>query len=457
MTDRLQRLNTVFLFLFGIVALALAYWGIIRAPGLLARDDNPRLVEAELRVQRGRILDRNGIVLAETVGELGALERRYHLPAAPAVGYYSLRYGVSGVEAAYDDLLRGRSDNAWDDWLNSLLHRYPVGQDVQLTLDAELQAVADAALGSYRGAAVLLDARSGDILALASHPSYDPSLLDEQFDKLNDDENAPLLNRATQGLYQPGTALQPLLLAAGLEQGLVQLDAPVRDPAAPVKVGGLSLSCVAAPSEVTPTLTTALASACPAPFADLALVLGSAGLVNGLADFGLFETPVNAAMPLELAPATEPDLAGGEAALIAEAVGQGELTVSPLQMAWAMAAIANEGERPPLRLVRRTGSETAGWEIVIPSTPAAADGLSSQTAAAVTQAMVVSDTEQIAGHMGVAIAGPGGRHNSWFLGFAPAEASRPLARYVVVVLLENTADANAAATIGKTILESLNL
>ncbi|MCK4832387.1 MAG: hypothetical protein KAS81_06440, partial [Anaerolineales bacterium] len=181
MTNRLQRLSAIFLLLFSGVALALAYWGLVRSSGLLARDDNARLVEAELRVLRGRILDRNGVVLAETVGDPGGLERNYPQRDVPVVGHYSMRYGVSGVEATYDDVLRGRLDE-WEQWINAVLHRPAVGSDVQLTIDSGLQAVVNDALGDRVGAAVLIEARSGEILALASHPGYDRNLLEEQFD-----------------------------------------------------------------------------------------------------------------------------------------------------------------------------------------------------------------------------------------------------------------------------------
>ena len=131
--DRLQRISGIFLLFFGAVVLALGYWGIAAAPGLFVREDNPRLIEAELQVQRGRILDHTGAVMAETVGEPGSLLRQYLAPYSPAVGYYSLRYGVAGIEQAYDAVLRGRPDNSWDVWVDGLLHRQPVGSDVELT------------------------------------------------------------------------------------------------------------------------------------------------------------------------------------------------------------------------------------------------------------------------------------------------------------------------------------
>jgi len=458
MTKRLQRLNTVYLLCFGVVALGLLYWGVLRGPGLLEREDNPRLVEAELRVQRGQILDRQGVVLVETVGDLGQLERRYRLPAAPAVGYYSLRYGVAGIEGSYDSVLRGQTGDFWSVKLDQLLHRYPAGRDIQLTLDADLQALAEAALAGRAGAVVLLEARSGDILVLASQPGYNPNTLDDQFEDLEADERAPLLNRATQGLYQPGAALQPFLLAAGLEAGVISADATARDLDIPVLAGGVWLDCVMRPPGRDALLATALAWSCPSPFAQLASQLGEQGVQEALADFGLFELPE---LPLQLGLGERPSFAGDT--LPAEAMGQGQLTLSPLQVAWALAAVANDGVRPSLRLVQRIGHPDTGLEIVEPAAQSLEPSLPSHTAADLTAIMVEAaehwfgpnepdEGRQIAGHVGLAAAGPEQSYHSWFLGFTPAYASDPLARYVVVVLLEETADVRAAAEIGHALL-----
>ncbi len=461
MSGRLRAVSSAFLLLYGAVALMLVYWGVVRATGLLARDDNPRLVEAELRVQRGRILDRNGVLLAETVGEPGALERVYPAVGAfsPAVGTYSLRYGVSGVEASYDDVLRGRTGNQWQEWWDTLVHRNPIGRDVRLTLDAAVQAAAGDALGHSRGAAVVLDARSGDILALVSRPSYDPNELDEQFEVLNEDQNAPLLSRPTQALYQPGTALQPLLLAVALDQAGLQTDAVVEDLPAPVQVGDARVTCATVPGDGAATIASAMAHSCPTPFVALGVQVGAEALSTGLESLGLFESP---GLPVQVAASTRPNLEGGGPSLAAEVTGQGRMTLSPIQMAWAVAAIANEGRLPPLKLVRRIGE----GDVVIPQPRADADGLSAGTAAAVTQVMLQAvgsgaareaamEGVEVAGHVGIATAGPGGSQNVWFLGIAPATDPEPFTRYVVVVLLEETSDASAAARVGRAIFESV--
>jgi peptidoglycan glycosyltransferase len=461
LNHRLEQLTTAFLVAFGVVALGLFYWGVLRGPGLAARDDNPRLVEQELRVQRGRILDRNGAVLAETVGEPGDLDRVYLKPSAPAVGYYSLRHGVAGIESSYDAILRGGERPQWRAWWEELIHRNPVGRDVQLTLDAALQAQANSALGEYAGSVVVLDAYTGDILVLASRPSYDPNLLEEEFENLNADDRAPLLNRATQAVYQPGTAIQPLLLAAGLENGLIEMNGALDDVTGAVRVDDLAVQCAVWPYSYEPTLPEAMRYACPAPFARLGAALGPDRLRDAYARFGLMD-PLQ--LPLAVAPATAPDLTEPEGVL-SEATGQGAFTVSPLQLAWAMSAVANNGMRPSLRLVRRIGSDEAGWEVVVPASQGTSQSMDPATASVVSSAMAgalpaqmdaMDVSSRIAAHIGLAAAGPQNAYNSWFLGFAPLNAPASITRFVVVVLLEHSDDVEAAAEIGMQLLTSAN-
>ena len=343
MTARLQRVSLIFLLLFGAVVLALGYWGVLRSPDLLARDDNPRLVEAELRVQRGRILDRDGVVLAQTVGDPGDLERQYAEPYSPAVGYYSLRYGLAGLEETYDQVLRGRPATAGEAWLDDLLHRPQIGWDVETTLDANVQSVAAQALGDQVGAVVAIDVGTGDVLALVSHPGFDPNQLDEQFEMLNQDDRAPLLNRAAQGLYQPGAALEPFVLGLALENDLVQLDQVVDDPTRPVQAGEVWVTCLAVPPDGEATLAESLAYACPAPFVSLADQVGNDRFWDGLAGVGFFE-PLG--LPMSSAQGVRPEGGQDGVELAAEVVGQGEMTVSPVQMAWALSTVAGGGGAP---------------------------------------------------------------------------------------------------------------
>jgi hypothetical protein len=104
MTTQIRRLTAMFAAAFGLVILAAGYWGFVRSEALLARGDNPRRVLDERRSVRGRIEDRNEVILAEAVGTPGALVRSYPYPAlAPVLGYVSPLYGLAGVEAALDE------------------------------------------------------------------------------------------------------------------------------------------------------------------------------------------------------------------------------------------------------------------------------------------------------------------------------------------------------------------
>ncbi|MCK4315000.1 MAG: FtsW/RodA/SpoVE family cell cycle protein, partial [Anaerolineae bacterium] len=280
-----------------LLAATCGYWAIVRAAPLRARDDNPRRVFYEQRIVRGRILDRAGAVLADVeVADDGSVTRRYQIPeAAPAVGYASLRYGTGGIEAAFDAELRGEADrSSWQAAWDKLLHHPPHGHDVQLTLDATLQAQAQEALAGQAGGVVLLDATTGEVLALASSPTFDPARLDEEWEALIEDPAAPLVNRATQGLYQPGAALQTIVLAEALSEGLADLSAPATNATATLSVNGARLGCSTALSEPY-TLAGAYGAACPAPFADLGERLGVVGLAEIVNRWALTAPP-----PLEI-------------------------------------------------------------------------------------------------------------------------------------------------------------
>lgn len=199
-----------------IAALSGIWWAVIRGPDMLERTDNPRRAIADRYVPRGSILARDNTPIDRTAGTSGNYSREYLYPAlGPIVGYTDQVFGQAGLEASLDNYLRGLQGNPasllWWDYL--LYGTPPPGLDVRLSLDLSLQAAADQMLGEHTGAVVLLNAQSGEILVMASHPGYDPNLLAEQGSALAQDTRAPLINRAAQGLYPPGNALEPLIQA----------------------------------------------------------------------------------------------------------------------------------------------------------------------------------------------------------------------------------------------------
>lgn len=429
------HLGSALLLLVGIAGLGTGAWTVIRAEELRTYPTNAHRILDELQIRRGRIVDRRGTVLADIdVDEDGFVTRTYPVPeAAPVVGYATLAYGTAGIEGSCDAALRGEIDRtAWEATWDGLLHRPPTGRTVNLTLDARLQELSQNQLEGYRGAAVLVDARTGDILALASAPTYHPAMVEEQWPTLRDDPDAPLLNRATQGVAQPGAVLETVILSA-----LLTDEDPLLPPATPldkrVSLNGSYLTCRVAPQGE--GWAAALAAACPAPFAEAGERLGIVNLQTSFARWGLTEAPA-----LEIPTAAIAwDPAESESAAV-DALGQGQLLVTPLQMVGVAATLGNRGAYPPLHLLAEV---QPGCEAVpsLNSVPI----IDAETAKEI-RALWPRWGESI-GHLGQALAGPE-RELTWFIGLN----SSSVPRYAVAVLLENSADPEAAADIGNRLL-----
>jgi cell division protein FtsW (lipid II flippase) len=199
----------------GIFALAItdAWWAVWRGPDLLQRTDNVRRSISDRFVMRGNLLDRNGVPIDQTQGKSGSFTRVYLYPElAPVTGYINPVYGQAGLEASLDPWLRGLQGNpASSIWWDHLVYgQPPPGLDIRLSIDLGLQQAADALLVNRTGAIVMLNAQSGEILSIVSHPTYDPNLLNEQAVALLQDPQSPLLDRAAQELYPAGTAMEAL-------------------------------------------------------------------------------------------------------------------------------------------------------------------------------------------------------------------------------------------------------
>jgi peptidoglycan glycosyltransferase len=446
MSERKRRIEYVGLALlvaFFLVAATLIYWSVFRGTALAQREDNPRVVEEELRIQRGSILDSNDTMLAETVGSETNPERLYPIPSiGPAVGYYSFRHGTAGVEEGYDAILRGEGESFWPTFWRRNLHLAQSGQDIRLTLDSEWQRAADAILGDRAGAVILLTLPDAAVRAMVSHPGYDPNLLDEQFAALVDDADAPLLNRAAQGLYQPGLVLQPFFIAAGAERGWLTLDDVIVDPDSPVVVDGEVRRCLSHPEE-TATWSEVLQLACPGPMADLQAVVSPGALEDVYAAFGLTRAPE---LPLTTAAAPDDGVADVELALL----GQDRLTVTPLQVMLAWAALANEGAIPQPQLLAAVQATDGEW--TVPEVEAGAPRVATSSAAAAAVLGALPRYEGIyVEHATLVLSGPGPTMNAWYLGLAPAGEPR----YAVVIVLENEDDLFAAQQAGRALLNTV--
>jgi cell division protein FtsW (lipid II flippase) len=200
----------------GLLALAVtnAWWAVWRGPDILERTDNARRSITDRYVKRGSLLDRNEMPINLTTGESGSYVRNYLYPELASItGYVDPVYGQSGLESTLDEYLRGLQGNpARNIWWDHLVYgQPPPGLNVRLSIDIDLQRRADAWLVNRTGAIVLLNADSGEILAMASHPTYDPNRLAEQAEELLKDPRSPLLDRAAQNTYPAGPDMQSWL------------------------------------------------------------------------------------------------------------------------------------------------------------------------------------------------------------------------------------------------------
>jgi peptidoglycan glycosyltransferase len=461
-THELNRMIALVLVAFAAVALAATYWAVVGPNTLLTRDDNPRLVEDAIRLKRGAIVDRRGNLLADsTADEQGVVTRTYYAPElASATGYFSFRYGVGGAEAAYDEFLSGATRPM--DIGTLLLHQPAIGDDIQLTVDLDVQRAIVTAMGDHQGAVVVLAVPSGDVLALVSLPAFDPNTLDANWDELIQDAGEPFFNRVLQGSYQPGGLLQTPILAAALADS-ASLDTIVQTAVAPVRIEDVVLQCIGSPQAPALTLAEAYGYTCPAPFAALVndleqntvqAVFDNFALGQPVTLAGFVPEPEDGALtPTPLSPQTEVDF-------LETALGQGNLTVNPLQMALIAAAIINEGNAPQpaaLLAVRVPGTET--WikqQTARPSMPFTTSETATQVQTAMLEAVQNGAAQAangsgitIGGHVALAYSGEGTQ--AWFVGFTPPDSGSGVA---VAVVIENSDDTDLAARIGGTALAS---
>ena len=221
----IARIGIVLCLLFGLIAVGAGYWQVLRASDLSRAADNPLVIAAARDVVRGRILDETGAVLASNKKDANGEPYRVYADRslAPLIGYASPVYGTAGLERAYNAELSGQgSPNSLDDLLSKLAPGAQRGDDLSLSLSLKLQEAAVKALGSDRGAVVMLDPRTGRVLAMASTPTFnanaiaDPTTAVAAFTRTAASAGQPFLDRATMGEYVPGSVFKIVTSVAAL-------------------------------------------------------------------------------------------------------------------------------------------------------------------------------------------------------------------------------------------------
>jgi peptidoglycan glycosyltransferase len=406
---------------------------------LLTRNDNVRRAQSDHFVRRGALLDRDGTVFNDTGGNPGEYTREYKYPQiVNVIGYSHPILGQSGLEEGLDPILRGEERQpSFTIWINHLLYGQPApGLDVRLTLNASLQTAAAGALEDELGAVVLMDAQTGELLVMASQPSFDPDGLSDDWDAISQDENSPLLNRAVQGSYAPGSALGAFLLAATETDGLVP-DLPSELSFA---VDEFRYECIREPEDPQ-DWTELIKAGCPGALAQLGIALSGERLLNLFMDLGFYSAPV---LPLEI------NVEGAPTSLDRPetvAIGQDGTKVSPLQMALASCALTSGGELVSPQIALAVQHPDGSLENLLDE-PTSVRVFSRNAANSVTQKLIAANRSfwELNGQS----LGDDGQTISWYLaGSLPgSEPSR-----CVVVLLEDDELAMARA-IGRELLEA---
>jgi len=435
--------------LFAILIGFTSYWSVFDAHALKGKTANKRPLLEQQQIRRGRILAADGTVLARSVAKGRGANRRYvrrypegSLYGHP-IGYSFVRQGDSEFEKFHNDELVGNSSE-FGSILDELQGKQQEGNDIVTNIDPEAQRVALADLEEAGfGAVVAIEPSSGRVRVLASNPPYDPNRVPYELTKLNENEiESPLLDRATQGQYPPGSTFKVVTAAAGLDSGTITPETTIDAPGT-LEVEGQELHNDFDESFGPIPLDTALTNSVNTWFAQLGEQVGEETLFEYMDRFGFNSTPA-IDLPEDQVYASgiyegRQLLGPGDPIDIARvAIGQERLLVTPLQMAEVASAVANGGKlmKPQIwsRVVDPDGRVVKRLDPSEYSHP-----INEQTAAELTTAMegVVSEgTGTNAAIPGVAVAGKTGtaetpsnascgggseENQAWFIGFVPAD------------------------------------
>ncbi|MGI8830331.1 MAG: peptidoglycan D,D-transpeptidase FtsI family protein [Candidatus Limnocylindria bacterium] len=502
-----RRLGLYLIISFAIVSGSLVWWQVVEAPALATRGDNPEVIAARRSLVRGTIFDASGSVLASSEVVEGFSRRTYTDAAfSHVIGYASHPFGTTGIERAFEDLLVGQTDpNPLRDLVSDVLDRQPQPRDLTLTIDKRLQDFAASELGADAGAVVALDPNTGAILAMVSSPTFDataisgdPEAARAPMEALRNDENEPLLPRATQGRYVPGSILKVFTTAAALDAGVITPETTFEDQPRQEREGfvvdGFTITehDLGGLEPALWPLSEALQVSSNIFFAHVGLELGPEAFLMyarrfgscGPFEIGPPDRPLNVA-PSYVTANVDGDCSpfDGDVLVASASFGQGETVATPVQMALVAAAIAGDGVMPHPYVVRDVRPHADGGEPseTVLDTFSSRGGtrvISSEAAAATRSAMVDAVNGEIgrtyagqgditlygisnarsAGKTGTAQLGGEQAPHSWFIGFAPAqEGGEPEIAIAVLVESGGSGSDRAAPIAGRVMAEWLRL
>lgn len=429
----------------------LLYFNMFQADKVSTNPYNRRQWDEERYVTRGKIYDKNGLLLAETVGDDDNIRRVYSQGRlySHVIGYCSQVYGKSLLEREYDRELLGKDD------LDIFKGDKKKGFDLNLTIDNTIQAYAYEQLRGKRGALVAMNPKTGEIIAMVSLPDFDPdaATLESKWNSIVEEESAPLISRAVQGLYPPGSTYKVVTVAAAYENGMK--DHIFEDTGAFV-AGDLKVENYNNKKHGEISLGRAFEVSSNQVFCTIGYELGSDKISEISNRFGV-NSQLDFDMPAKDSRIEYKQMTKEDSALVS--IGQGQILTTPLHMAMISSAVANDGQMVKPYVVDSVTKN----DITLSKTATKVIGqpISADCAEFIQQLMVgavQSGTGTRAQIRGITVAGKTGtaeneseKDHAWFVGYAPAEDPQ----IAIAVVLENdgTSGGDAAAPIAGNVMK----
>jgi len=448
----LLRLSLALAVGYGARAAGLVYWQVFQAQQLTTDPLNPLVLAAARQAPRGTIFDSKGNVLAHNVkGPNGEPLREYpYFVAAPVVGYDSGFFGTAGLERAYDGQLTGLLTLSPGDELLRKFRTQPYNpSDIVTSLDVELQREGTDLLGDQRGAIVAIEPSTGRVLAMVSSPTFNPNrVVDPESGRdymasLQSSDDSPLLDRATQGLYVPGSVFKIVTAIAGLSSGAINASTTFENQPEEYQTGflvqGFRIHDFPRKVQTDHPLNfyEATEGSSNIWYAHAGLQTGPDALSSYASQLGFgqripFDLPTS---PSQLNNGNGPFSGFRDQVELANAAyGQADVLVTPLQMALVASTVANDGLLMRPKLVDEFHDSNGVVTAVGPSQWAQV--VSPINAQTITDAMQLAVEGQYghefagaakvpgvptAGKSGTAQLGGDAAPHSWFIGFAPAD------------------------------------
>lgn len=445
MKDRVRIIKYAYLTLFALVCLYLMYFNLFQSRVISSNSYNRRLRESNENIIRGSIQDRKGEVLVKSASYKSGVKRKYVYPRyfSHVIGYSSKNYGSSGLEAFYNKELMNSNDTM--EALRSKINDYYIkGNNINLTLDRSLQVYATEQLSGKKGSVVVLRPDTGEILAMVSKPNFDPSSIQNNWESLINDKKSPLLNRAAEGLYPPGSIFKLIITSSILKNNLQDMEI---ECSGEVNVDGYTIKDHDGKAHGKIKLDEALKYSCNSYFIRQGLKLGYGNISTEAAKFKFnksIQTDFNISQSIFPNNADAKNVAQ-------ESIGQGEVLMTPLQGALMAAAIANEGVMMHPYVV--SGITDSEGKIIKSFKPKQTAQIMSKDIADQIKALMIEVVASgtgtkakvskvvVAGKTGTAEVSGDKKSHAWFVGFAPADNPR----VAIAVLIENGGGGGSAA------------